>query len=256
MDQHLATGNAPGAQLTVYIPILRSVVVQNEIATAGLVGPIHFRIWWRGPTWQNPGTVQPPLTVSSFQALAQTTVWDPSRGTQITNRMMTGPRQDIRYAAPGFQRTVENLVGGQPFTLRLSGISGLITSMTLLVRNLATSRYVPMMGKNVDLLDPAGSSILGGTPIDSNYTSLVYSATQPVHFDPTSFWQFAYRVPISGPNVAHAEMRGHVEAFIPMSGSHQLRFTPSLDGAYQVSVITYSVSMLSIERGQLSVDTA
>ena len=50
--------------------------------------------------------------------------------------------------------------------------------------------------------------------------------------------------------------RGHTEAFVPMSGSHQLRLTANNSGSYQVTVITYSVSMLSIERGQLSVATA
>ncbi len=44
--------------------------------------------------------------------------------------MMTGPRQDIRFAIPQFQRTIENLVGGEAFTLRLSGaVQGPVTSI-------------------------------------------------------------------------------------------------------------------------------
>ena len=164
-------------------------------------------------------------------------------------RYQTGPRQDIRYAVPGFQRTVENLVAAQPC---LSGIQGLITSMVLLVRNLAVSTYQCEVVKNVDLLDPSGASILGGTPIDNAYINLVYGASQQLHFDPASTWANAVQIPVSGPHVARAEMAGHVESFIPFQGNHQLRFTPQLTGPYQVSVIVHTVGMLSIERGQLS----
>ncbi len=49
---------------------------------------------------------------------------------------MTGPRQYIRFAIPQFQRTIENLVGGHAFTLRLSGVQDLVTSMTVMIRDL------------------------------------------------------------------------------------------------------------------------
>ena len=244
---------APGGRATVYIPILRSVVVQNELMSAGLVGPIHFRCWWRGSTWQNvSATAMPAITVASFQALAQTVNWDPSRAAQLVQRYMSGPRQDIRYAMPSFQRTTESLVAGQPFSLRLCGVQGLITSLVLLVRDLSVSVYQPMRVSSIDLLDASGASILGGSPIDTPYIRLVYTASQPIHYNPNSFWSDAVRIPVSGPDVAHAEMRGQVEAYIPMTGNHQLRFTPGDTGSYQVSVIVRSVAMLSIERGQVS----
>ena len=246
-----------GGTLTCYIPILRCAILQNELMSAGLTGPITFRIWFRGQSWVNPGAAVPTaLVVSTFQAICQTSVWDPSRSAAIAQRMLSGPRQDIRFANPAFQRTMENLVDGQPFTLRLSGISGLVTSMALLVRSLASSVYAPVQVKNVELLDPAGASISGGTAVDATYINLVYSASQLIHFDPTSYWQYAVRIPISGPNVSHAELRGHIEGYLPLSGSHQLRFVPLGTGAYQVSVIVYTVGMLSIERGQLMVATA
>jgi len=64
--------------------------------------------------------------------------------------------------------------------------------------------------------------------------------------------QNIYRVPISGTNVAHAERRGHVEAYLPLSGNHQIRFVPNVSGNLQVTIIYYAVGMLSIERGQIS----
>ena len=134
--------------------------------------------------------------------------------------------------------TVEALVSGHPLTLRLSDISGLITTMTMLARNLVARVYTTYQVKIVDLLDQAGSFNLGGTPVHDACTILVYNATQQVHYDPANFWQYAYRLHISGPNVAHAEMRGHVESFIPMSGNNQLRFTPNNSGGYQTTVIT------------------
>ncbi len=68
----------------------------------------------RGLQWLNADQILgalPPL-VASFDLLCPTNNWDPSRAAQIGNRMMTGPRQDIRFAIPQFQQTIENLVGG------------------------------------------------------------------------------------------------------------------------------------------------
>ena len=250
-----ATFGIPAAgALTIYIPIFRSVLIQNELMSAGLIGPLVLRVWWRGLQWVNNGQVLGATAprVASFDLLCQTTNWDPSRAAQIVNRMMSGPRQDIRYAIPQFQKTIENLVGGQAFTLRLSGVQGLVTSMTVMIRDLAQSIYIVQPLKQLDFLDPAGASLLGGSYVDSLYTSLIYGASQQIRFDSTGVTYSAFRIPISGANVAHSELRGHVEAFIPMSGSHQLRFIPSVSGNLQVSVIYYSVGMLSIERGVLS----
>ncbi len=71
-------------------------------------------------------------------------------------------------------------------------------------------------------------------------------------FDNSDITFNALGIPISGVNVAHSELRGHVEAFISMSGSHQLRFIPTVSGNLQVTIIYYSVGMLSIERSVLS----
>ncbi len=86
----------------------------------------------------------------------------------------------------------------------------------------------------------------------SLYASLIYGASQQIRFDSTGVTLYAFRVPISGANVVHLEHSGHVEAIVSMSGSHQLRFIPSVTGNFQVSIIYYSVGMLFIERGVLS----
>jgi hypothetical protein len=250
-----ATFGIPASgQITLYIPVFRSVLIQNELMSAGLVGPLVLRVWWRGLQWLNAGQILGalPPRVASFDLLCQTNNWDPSRAAQIGNRMMSGPRQDIRFAIPQFQRTIENLVGGQAFTLRLSGVQGLVTSMTVMIRDLTQSTYVVQPLRQLDLLDPAGASLLGGSYVDSLYASLIYGASQQIRFDSSGVTFNAFRIPISGVNVAHSELRGHVEAFIPMSGSHQLRFIPTVSGNLQVTIIYYSVGMLSIERGVLS----
>ena len=72
----------------------------------------------------------------------------------------------------------------------------------------------------------------------------MYGASQQIRFDSTGVTLYAFRVPISGANVAYSEHRGHVEAFVPLSGSHQLKFIPSVTGNFQVSIIYYSVGML------------
>ena len=52
--------------------------------------------------------------------------------------------------------------------------------------------------------------------MDSLYASLIYGASQQIRFDSSGVTFNAFRIPISGVNVAHSELRG---AFIPMSGS-------------------------------------
>ncbi len=76
---------------------------------------------------------------------------------------------------------------------------------------------------------------------------IVKGASQQIRFDASGVTFGAFRIPISGANVAHSELtlRGHVEAFIPMSGSHQLRFIPTVSVNLQVTIIYYSVGMLS-----------
>ena len=151
---------ASGSQ-TVYLPIFRSCITDNEIMSAGLLGPIVIRVWWRGSTWANPGYVSPPIRIASFDLITGTTSWDPSRAQAMVSRYMTGPRTDIRYAVPQFQRTVEALTGGMPFTLRMSGVQGLVTSISVLIRDLAQSAYTPQPLKQLDLLDASGASLLG-----------------------------------------------------------------------------------------------
>jgi hypothetical protein len=154
-----------------------------------------------------------------------------------------------------FQQTIENLNAGQPFTLRLSGVQGLVTSISLMIRDLTTSVYNPLPIKSVDLLSPAGESLLGGTYTDAAavYNNLIFGAQQEIHYGGSQLDLYVCRVPLSGANTAHAERRGHVESYVVMSGSHQLRFIPQLNtGALQVTVIYYCVGMLSIQNGQIS----
>jgi hypothetical protein len=119
--------------------------------------------------------------------------------------------------------------------------------MTVMIRDLTQSTYVVQPLRQLDLLDPAGASLLGGSCVDSLYARLIYGASQQIRFDTSGVTFSAFRIPISGANVAHSELKGHVEAFIPMIGSHQLRFIPTVSGNLQVTIY-YSVGMLSIER--------
>ncbi len=84
---------ASGA-LTIYIPIFRSILIQNELMSAGLVGHLVLRVWWRGLQWVNVGQILGAIAphVASFDLLCQTNNWDPSRASQIVNRMTSGPR--------------------------------------------------------------------------------------------------------------------------------------------------------------------
>ena len=125
--------------------------------------------------------------------------------------------------------------------------------MSLMIRDLTSSVYNPLPIKAVDLLSPAGESLLGGTYTDAIYNNLIFGAQQEIHFGGTQLDQYVWRIPLSGANTAHAERRGHVESYVVMNGSHQLRFIPQLStGALQVTVIYYAVGMMTIQNGQIS----
>jgi hypothetical protein len=105
------------------IPVFRSVLVQNELMRAGWLALWFFV--FGGEDFN--GLMRVKFSVLFRLVLlrliysVKQNKWDPSRASQIGNRMMTGPRQDIRFAIPQISADIENLVGGQAFTFRLSG---------------------------------------------------------------------------------------------------------------------------------------
>jgi hypothetical protein len=92
----------PAGSVTVYLPIFRSILCDQELMSAGLLGALVVRTWWRGPTWINQAEAitATSLTISAFDMVCQTTLYDPSRSQAMISRYMTGPRTDIRYAVP------------------------------------------------------------------------------------------------------------------------------------------------------------
>ncbi len=113
--------------------------------SAGSVGPLVLRVWWRGLQWLNGGQILGalPPRVASFDLLCQTNTgpvsccsnwysyddWTPSRYSFCNHSISA-------------DNIIENLVGGQALTLRLSGVQGLVTSMTVMIRDSTQSTYI------------------------------------------------------------------------------------------------------------------
>ena len=139
--------------MTVYIPILRTVVTQAELMSAGLSSAIVIRVWFRGASWATGISPVPgPLAISAFSIIATTTSWDPSRSQQIVQRYTSGPPQTIRYANPQFQREVVNIVSASPFMYRLSSMNGLVSSISVCLRDLTQSVFAPILNLSLSFL--------------------------------------------------------------------------------------------------------
>jgi hypothetical protein len=167
-----------GASRTILIPLLGSVLDTQEIAPFALAGPIVLRCYFRGSSvFVGPYTAtQIPngtagLTVTDFSAIVSAYQYDQSEKQALVNRYalagLKTPPLDVRYPRASFQRSTENVVSTSSFlNLRLSSVAGLVTSMNVIIRDLANLGtgiyYAPAA---IDLLDEKGASVYGA-PLD------------------------------------------------------------------------------------------
>jgi hypothetical protein len=255
---------ADGTSRTILIPLLGSMLDSQEIAPFALASPIILRCYFRGSSvFSGPFTAtQIPngtagLTVTAFDAVVTAHQYDNSERQSLANRYaaagLRSPPLDIRYARTGLARTTENVTSTTGFHhIRLSSVQGLVTSINIVVRDIATwGLGLILTPQAIDLLDEKGASVYG-QPLDYSLLASTECRDQGVYADDAVFARIL-PVPIGGEASEHS---GAISGYMPMSGHHQLAVKFAATGALEVSVIYRTVSHVRIERSHITVHSS
>ena len=250
-----------GGSRTILIPLLGCMLDSHEIAPFALAGPIIIRTHFRGSAvFTGPYTAtQIPngtagVTVSAFDAVVTAHQYDQSERQVLARRYalagLKTPPLDVRFARPGFQRTSEAVTSTSSFlNIRLSSVQGLVTSMNIIIRDLArlgtATFYFP---EAVDLLDEKGASVYG-QPLSYDLLVATECRDQGVYTDGYDMPKIV-PVPIGGEGAEHS---GAISGYLPMSGNHQLAIKFAYTGDMEVTVIYRTVSHVRIEKSHVTV---
>ena len=256
-----------GGSRNFFIPLLGSMLGSQELAPFALSGGgLIIRTYFRGPSvFAGPyAAAQIPngtggLTVTAFDAVVTAWQYDESEKRSLASRYALAgvqtPPLDIRYARPGFQRTIETVTNTTSFiNVRLSSIQGLVTSMNLILRAVTTGVAVLYYPTELDLLGERGDSLYG-QPLSYPLLLATECRDQDINNDSgTNGLSKVLPVPVGGEASEHS---GAISGYLPMSGHHTLaiRFS-SPPGSYEVTVIYRTVAHARIEKGHITVHSS
>ena len=255
---------AAGASTTLYIPLLESAIDRLELPIFALAAPVIVRIHWRGrQAFRGPiGAAVPAgsVDVTRFDAVASCWKLPASERQELSRRYasagLRGPTLDLRFARCGFQRSTETLTPGVEHLVRLSAVSGLITSIAVaLVGTDGASPYDAAPATRsfldgVDVRDERGSS-LNGQILDVNLLAMTSELHKAVE-TPASTSYFI-EVPVGG---LSGEGSGQVHGYVPMNGYHQLVLRTKSGGAttaFEVVVIYRTVAVAQVNAGHVTI---
>jgi hypothetical protein len=247
---------------TIYFPLNGTVLQNSALPPYALAAPLILRCYFRGAaSFVGPFTSSmvpsgtAGLSITGFDAVVTTYQHDASERADLARRYaeagVRSPCLDIRFARPGVQRTQENIVEGLN-TIRLSSVQGLVTSMSVVLQRIYAAGYgYGLYGTptKVDLLDEKGSSLYG-QPLEFD----LLQATQEVDMGSVvdDNLEKIASLPIGG---SSGEAAGQLHGYIPMSGHHQIQLSAS-PGAYTVSIIYRTASVIRIEKAHITVHSS
>jgi hypothetical protein len=252
-DIAATTANATmvdGDSRTLYLPLMIDILSQFEIIVSALSSPVTLRFYWRGTH------AATNLSLQNASMLVSQWHYDNSvRSQQMA--AYNGPKIDHRYFRRAYMRSQETITPGNRFSMRLSSVQGLVTSMTLIVR----LNDVVQKVDRFEILDPQGQNIVGGTVLSQQYCATILRADTQRYFadgtstEPIPVSEKFVNIPIST-QAHHSEAMGQLSAYLPVSGQHQLIFYLAGSGAtasYEVTILYSAASVMSINRGQISI---
>jgi hypothetical protein len=159
---------AAGANQVIYIPLLRTFLVDNQIMVSALNSPVTIRLWFNAGCSMS----QMKLEISNIQMFVDQYCYDDSIRSQ--NIVKYQNKLDFRVMCPKYQRSSEVITPGVPFTLRLTSVTGMITSLSV---KLYVSNAQQIITK-CDLLNEGNQSVLGGQALPHSYLNTVVKARQ------------------------------------------------------------------------------
>jgi hypothetical protein len=242
-----------GTSRTLYWPLGPACVFAHHIPVAALSAPLTVRVYWRGPQGWTYGVV--PLVSSMSLLTAQDTLCVAENNDLVSRWRDPRTHVDVRFNRQGHMRLTETLAPSQRYSFVMTSVSGLITSLQVGIRSVASVLPGPTVAPEmVDILDGSGTSILGGSPLPYTYLkgiqALLGGEEQNAAFDapwcPITFSEGA----------RHAEESGVIHGYTAMSNTHQLVIhTPAtlVADAYELFIISNRVATLRCLGGNLSV---
>jgi hypothetical protein len=251
---HTGAGNVMASDLntTIYWPLGPACIFSHHIPVAALSAPLTVRVYWRGAQgWLN-GIV--PLVSSMSLLTAQDTICAAENNDLISRWRDPRVHIDVRFNRQGYMRFTETLTPSQRYSFVMTSVSGLITSLQVGIRSVASVLPGPTIAPEmVDILDGSGTSILGGSPLPYVYLkhlqAVLGGEEQNSHGAP---W-----CPISfSEGARHAEESGVIHGYTAMSNTHQLVIhTPAslVAGSYELYIIINRVATLRCLGGNLSI---
>ena len=255
---------AAGDSTTLYIPLLETAIERLELPIFALAAPVIVRIHWRGrQAFRGTiGTAVPAgsVDVTRFDAVAASWKLPASERQELSRRFasagLRGPNLDLRFARCGFQRSTETLTPGVEHLVRLSAVSGLVTSIAVaLVGTDELAQYGSATATRtfldgVDIRDERGSS-LNGQVLDVKLLAMTTELHKAVSATASS--AYFLEVPIGG---LSGESSGQLHGYVPMNGYHQLVLKTKSGGAttaFEVVVIYRTVAVAQVNNGHIVV---
>jgi hypothetical protein len=234
----------------IYIPILFNPLTDNEIPVSALSSPITVRVYWKSGQYIYDTQEQ---DITSVSLLVQQYQYDSSLRSKIFSKLNSSTPAHFRFARQGKQELSASITPGSPYDLRLSGIHGIVTEMTLEV--LISDTTVEL--DSIDLLDSSGQTLLGSRM----KTRFLLAAKEVNHsqYVQSGKPRMYVRVPISSSNTEEHAQAGQLNAYHVFNGNDTLSFTyVASDGSTTpvtaaIRVMYSGVSTMEVKNGTVSI---
>ena len=255
---------APGSERTLFLPILQHPLSTNHVYGGSIRSDMYVRVWFRGPTALmsfNPSASPEsdeenssvPTLKSHNVVVTQDHVDEDAR--RFLQVRAQKERLDFRFQRPGYQSMTESLGPFQRYSWQLTAIHGLVSELIILIRNpaVAPGGFYTKTVASVELLDSAGTSVLGGGALPYGLLQMDMASKQT-----SRAMNFGGGAPVvlefgsARDDLSH----GTISGYLPMNGSYQLAITTDhsyANNTYEVVVYYNAAACLSIENGQVSI---
>jgi hypothetical protein len=250
---------AAGREKTLYLPILQHPLSTNHIYGGAIKSDMYIRCWFRGTTALpsfNPGASpennDANSSIPTLKSLNVVVTQD-----HVDEDRAQKERLDFRFQRPGYQSMTETLGPHQRYSWQLTAIHGLVSELVIVIRlpSMMPGAFYTKTPASIELLDSAGTSVLGGgaLPFGMLQLDMASKQTSRAMNAPGSGWSpIVLEFGSARDDMSH----GTISGYLPMNGSYQLAITTDgtfMNTTYIIDVYYNAAAALSIENGQVSI---
>jgi hypothetical protein len=240
-----------GESGTIYIPLLFNILADNEIAVSALNSAVTIRLYWRSGADLSGDSYL--IDVTSTNLIIQEYQYDSSVRSKIFQKLMGSTPCHFRFPRQGKMELTASVTPGTPYDMRLSGIHGLVTELTVefLISDVTTEL------DSVDLFNSSGNTLLGSRM----KTRFLLASREVAHptFVQAGKGRRYLRIPISADSTEAYAQNGNLNAYHVFNGNDSLSITyVASDGSTTpvnatIRVYFSAVSTMEVKGGVVSV---